>query len=110
VEIELKYFDDVVKSYASKRKDITEDEIEELMTIFIKYLKMKMKSEDYYAINTPLGIFYKTPDLKMLEEVEIPKTKKERLNEKVYLNSKLKWIVRKDYTHDDIQNHTPIKI
>ncbi len=76
---------------------------------------MKMKSNDHYAISTPLGIFYKDLDKKALAETERVTRKEQALNEQIFINSQLKKKLLKEYNHDDLEaikantNHSPIK-
>lgn len=115
MEIDLKFSEDVIKEYSGRRPTVTYEDTEDLLRIFIKYLKMKMKSNDYYAINTPLGIFYKELNKEMLAETESARTKEEILNEQIFINNNIKWNVRKDYKYEDLEliknntNSNPIK-
>lgn len=115
MEIELKYADDVIKEYADSRPTLREEDIEDLMRIFIKYLNMKMKLNESYAIATPMGIFYKKLNKDMFDKVDNPATKEQILNEKIFLNNCLKKELKTEYLHEDlekIKNHTnnhPIK-
>lgn len=115
MEIDLKFSEDVIKEYSGRRPTVTYEDTEDLLRIFIKYLKMKMKSNDYYAINTPLGIFYKELNKEMLASTESARTKEEILNEQIFINKNLKWRIARDYTYDQLEdvktntNHSPIK-
>lgn len=52
--------DDLVRMYANKRKDIHEDEVEDLLKAMVEYIKVRTKSGDCYAINIPrVGILYR---------------------------------------------------
>lgn len=115
MEIDLKYTEDVIEAYSGRRPTVTYEDTEDLMRIFIKYLRIKIKSNDHYAINTPLGIFYKELNKEMLSKVEKVAGKEEKLNEKIFINSQIKWNVRKDYSYDDLEliknntNNSPLK-
>lgn len=115
MEVDLKYSEDVIKTYSDRRPTVTYEDTEDLMRIFIKYLRMKLKSNDYYAINTPLGIFYKELNKEMLDKTEKVTGREEKLNEKIFINNQIKWNVRKEYTYDDLEliknntNNLPIK-
>lgn len=116
MEVDLKYAEDVIKAYSDRRPTVTYEDTEDLMRIFIKYLRMKLKSNDYYAINTPLGIFYKELNKEMLDKTEKVTGREEKLNEQIFINNQIKWNVRKEYQYDDLElikqntNGLPIKI
>ena len=103
MEVILKDSYDIIDEYSNKRITVTYEDAEDLLSIFVKYLRLKMKSNDYYAINTPLGIFYKALDRKMLAKAETRLLKEELLNEKTFLNSKLKKRLYREYNYEDIE-------
>lgn len=49
----INYDVDVIKKYASKRKGISEKEVEELFKSMVSFLKSKLENERLYAINIP---------------------------------------------------------
>lgn len=103
MEIELKYSDDVIKDYAGRRPTLREEDVEDLMTVFIKYLTFKMKSNESYAIATPIGTFYKKLNKDMFDKVDNPVTKEQIINEKIFLNNCLKKTLKTEYSHEDLE-------
>lgn len=116
MEIDLKYLDDISKNYANRRKNLEDEEAEDLARILVKYLKMLMNSNKHYAIKTPIGIFTKSFDPELFDKVDIPSSNEEKLNEKLFLNEKLRiGKFRNPYTYDELElakentNNHPIK-
>lgn len=115
MEIILKDSYDIFEEYAKKRPNVTEKDARDLVNIFIKFLKLKMQSNEHYAISTPLGIFYKNFDKKSFEKESPPTKKEDILNEKIFINSQIKKKIYKQYNYEDIElvkqntNHSPIK-
>lgn len=103
MEVVLSYKEDIIERYIAGRKTVTREDAEDLLRIILKYLKFKMKSNDYYAINTPIGIFFKDLNTEMFDKLDIGSTKEQVLNEKIFINSQLKVKKRKDYKHEDFE-------
>lgn len=52
--------DDLVKEYASRRKYISEEEVEDLVKCLALYLKRETKNQEKYAFRFPfLGVMYR---------------------------------------------------
>lgn len=103
MEVILSYKEDIIERYIAGRKTVTKEDAEDLLRIILKYLKFKMKSNDYYAINTPIGIFFKDLNTEMFDKLDIASTKEQVLNEKIFINSQLKVKKRIDYKHEDFE-------
>lgn len=103
MEVILSYKEDIIERYIAGRKTVTREDAEDLLRIILKYLKFKMKSNDYYAINTPIGIFFKDLNTEMFDKLDIASTKEQVLNERIFINSQLKVKKRKDYKHEDFE-------
>lgn len=103
MEIILSYKEDIIERYIAGRKTVTREDAEDLLRIILKYLKFKIKSNDYYAIGTPMGIFFKDLNLEAFDKLDIASTKEQLLNEKIFINSQLKIKKRIDYKHEDFE-------
>lgn len=98
------------------RRNITREDAEDLLRVMIMYIKKRCNDLDDYAIDTAIGIFYKDFDKDAFRKMENAVLKKDKLNEKIFINHAIKSKIIRDYNHNDIEkirentNNTPLKI
>jgi hypothetical protein len=107
--------EDIAKEYSNKRPTVTEEDAKDLLRIYVKYIREKLKSEDFYALKTNIGTFYKDFNTEEFINVKYPITKKQKLQQKLFINSLFKQKVPKEYNHNEFEllkentNNSPIK-
>lgn len=104
------YFkEDLIKAYTEKRKDISYEEVEDLVNSLISYLKKTCRSQDTYEIDLgSVGILHKKIDYNLFETTDQSKSKV--LNTKMMiqeaLNSSSIFSPKEHKTREEIQRHT----
>ena len=115
MEVEVAIKDDLIDDLMNHRK-ITKEDAEDLLRVMIMYIKKRCNSLDDYAIDTAVGIFYKDFDKEAFKKMELAVLKKDKLNEKIFINHAIKSKIIRDYNHSDVEkirentNNTPLKI
>ncbi len=106
---------DIAKTYSEKRASVTEEDAKDLLRIMVKYLKQRVKSNEFYALDLGIGTLYKELDAEAIVNCKFPRTKKEKTEEKLLLNKIFKLEIPKEYNHDEFEllkentNNHPIK-
>lgn len=105
------YFkEDLIKAYAEKRKDISFEEVEDLVNSLISYLKKTCRSQDTYEIDLGyLGILHKKIDYNLYEKDDLSKAK--TLNTQMMIQEAIRGTTifspqKKTETKEEIQRHT----
>ena len=115
--MEVAFIEDIAKEYSDRRKGVvTEDDVKDLIKIFFKYLSLKIKSDDYYAVHVKnLGMFHKEFEIEDIFKFKNARTKNEKLLEKQLVENLFRKQVRKEYKHEELElltqntNHRPIE-
>lgn len=106
----LYFKEDLIKAYAEKRKNISFEEVEDLVNSLISYLRKTCGSNDTYEVDLGLiGILHKKIDYDLYEKDDLSKLK--ALNTKMMVQEAIlrntKFSPNKDNrTREEIQNHT----
>ena len=86
--MEINYKEDLIQSYADKRKALSKEDVEDFYRVMMLYLKQKLRSDDVYALEIPyLGILHKKIKEEEVFEYKTARTKKQILNQKMILNA-----------------------
>ncbi len=107
--------EDIIKGYSEKRPSVTEADTKDLLRIMVKYMKQKLKSDEFYALETKIGTFYREFDSEAFINCKKKRTKKEEIEEKLLLNSIFKLKVLREYNYNEFEllkentNNRPIK-
>jgi superfamily II DNA or RNA helicase len=107
--------EEVIKNYSKKRPTVNEEDTKDLLRVMVKYLREKLKSNDFYALNTTIGTFYKDFNADIFITGKTSKTKEEKIQEKLFLNTIFKLKVPKEYDYEEFEllkentNNSPIK-
>lgn len=95
--------EEIIKNYSEKRPTVTEEDTKDLLRIMVKYMRQKLKSDDFYALKTTIGTFYKEFNTEAFIEGKTGKTKNEQLQEKLFLNRIFKEQIKREYNYDEFE-------
>ena len=85
----IAYAEDWIKEYADSRKALTEKDVKELVRCMLGYIKMRLRSNEIYALELPyLGILYRKFDINQVPYYNI--SDEEKLMDRMFLNKILK--------------------
>lgn len=97
---------DLAERYAQKRKGLEAKEVEEFISIIFSYLKERMKAQESYAINTPIGYFYKEYiNIDEFLKTDFNKyTKEYKFKEKMFYNQLSKLKPKQTFKYKDVED------
>lgn len=107
--------EDIIKNYSERRPTVTEEDTKDLLRVMVKFLREKLKTNDFYALNTTIGTFYKDFNVGEFIIRKSPKTKEDKIQEKLFLNNIFKESITREYNYDEFEllkentNNYPIK-
>ena len=95
--------EDIIKNYSERRPTVTEEDTKYLLRVIIKFLREKLKSNDFYALNTTIGTFYKDFNADSFITGKTSKTKEEKIKEKLFLNKIFKLPIAREYNYEEFE-------
>ena len=111
------YFqEDLIKKYSDSRKDISYDEVEDLLKSLVAYIRDVADKEEVTQLNLKnIGIFHKIIDYDLYKEIDLSKKAKnntkmiiaEALGDKLFSAKKKR--KQKNEIQEHVNNNHPIK-
>ena len=113
---QISFQEDLIKKYSDSRKDISYDEVEDLLKSLVAYIRDVADKEEVVQLNLKnIGIFHKIIDYDLYKEIDYSKKAKnntkmiiaEALGDKLFSAKKKR--KQKNEIQEHVNNNHPIK-